>query len=1208
MNNKLLTNGSYGKSKHALTALVAGALASSLLATPAFAAAADGPAAAPQSPNPEQVMEEVKDTEADLAKALQDLPSEIKNNPLSGDALPAAADKLDMKPGAVKEVSELGGWNAIDGGKFTVLKAREDGLYLNSSAGTAVDNSDESRDPKTQLYRNVQYFTNEQALGTHPYVLALGRGYDNFSRISGEKAIGANGNKFVSGYNGIERSFKAYSPKYGTNLVLDFATGSLAQTNKPAGYRVRVVANANGAEKVLYDVTFNPKETKVDNEKGYTVTTIGDGSGEPKLGNKPATADEIAAGTAIPYVQGADTTVKYATQFNNGDLTGVKSGAVGRFTSKPILLDKGVTDYKVQITPDFENDTGVFDSDHGQTVGLQRNVKHYTVPLFNAFNVDQKTDVTAKELLKAQLEALKANREKHVADKSDPSIANLDAVIKEVEAAVNSKEVKSVDEYKKLGSKLDKAKENLIDIKDALKAIQDEKAKKLAEIDKAPGALDKDKEAAKKAAEAAAEQATAAIKAVAEKEALPKTLEDNLNNIKAVTVSNKEALTAKVADDEAFQKTPRYVNADEHNFVNADGTPNTEKNNKAPEHVAAYKKALEEAKKVADNPTATQGEVDKALAALNKARKDIEDNYATDLEPLKDSVNTKGGVDNTEPIYVNATPEEQEAYDQAKQAAADLLKDPNATQTQVNNAKKALDDAKAALDKHPTDKQKLSAQVTTSLDSDADSPSVFYKNAKDPNYQAPEGVDKEAAKGFADAYDKALAAAKKALADPKASQKQVDAALEALKAAEKDLHTLSSDPTDLVKAQNDTLAAKDLPAYKNLVAKAAKEGPESQAAKDLAAYNDSLKKATDVLLQFADPKADKHPAQKDVEAAKAALQAARDLVDPYATDTRALESTANLEKAIKASPAYANADAAAYMGKDGKPDAEKNKQAKEAKDAYDKALEKALEVLANTKATQAEVDEATAALADAGDALAPFATDASKLAAQAAAATSFEESPQFVNALAAKNGDAENADVAAYKKALKDAKDTLSNPKATHAEVDKALAALKAAEDKIVKDYPTDPSKLEKEADAAADLQKGADFQAVLKNAATQDAAKAYQNALKDAKAVLADKNATQADVDKALATLKAAGEALKKAEDAAASKQGGAAAGKDDTGKNDSGKGGAAASESQRVVRTVKTNTGNLPVTGSAGALLLIVSCALIGAGTLAIRRKKGN
>ncbi|MDR4157050.1 hypothetical protein, partial [Bacillus cereus] len=62
---------------------------------------------------------------------------------------------------------------------------------------------------------------------------------------------------------------------------------------------MRVVANANGAEKVLYDVTFNPKETKVDNEKGYTVTTIGDGSGEPKLGNKPATADEIAAGTAI---------------------------------------------------------------------------------------------------------------------------------------------------------------------------------------------------------------------------------------------------------------------------------------------------------------------------------------------------------------------------------------------------------------------------------------------------------------------------------------------------------------------------------------------------------------------------------------------------------------------------------------------------------------------------------------------------------------------------------------------------------------------------------------------------------------------------------------------------------------------------------------------------------------------------------------------
>ena len=1058
----------------------------------------------------------------------------------------------------------------------------------------------------------------EQATGKNPYLIALGRAWDAYGRDT--KAEQIDGTGFVKPFYGIERSFKAYSPNFGSQVVVKFATGSLAQTSRAAGYTVRVLATKDGAEEKVYSASFNPQENAKTDD--YKVKAIGGGSGQPIFFDTPADKAEIDNGTAIEYTHGGKK--MWAKQFGltpAPDLNGVRSGDTGLFTSKPITLKKGVTDYKVQITPDFDQNNGVaenFKDHHLQS--LQRNPRHFVTPLFSDFNIDQKTDLTAKELLRAQVEALKAKRAEYIADKSTPSIAKLDAAIELAEKALGPEDakpaaegtkpaaeiIKPAAEYKALGKSIDTAKKQLIDIKEALAAVNAEKEKKTAEIDKATGALDADKAEAKKAAEAAAEKAIAAIKNVAEKESLPKTTEDGVNAIKAITVSNKDALTAKVADDAAFRQTPSYVNADEHNFLNSDGTPNTDKNKKAPEHVAAYQKALEEAQKVLDNPTATQAQVDKALADLNKTRKDIEDNYATDLEPLKTSVNTNGGVDHSEPIYVNATPEEQQAYDKAKQAADDLLKDPKATQTQVNNAKKALDDTKAALDKHPTDKTKLSAQFNASVDSNPDSPSVFYKNAKDPAYQPPEGVDKEAAKGYADAYDKALDAAKKALAAPKASQQQVDAALEALKAAEDNLHKLSSDPTDLVRAHEETLSADQLPAFKNLQEKAKKEGADSQAAKDLAAYKDALDKASNLLLQFAGP-TNQHPAQKDIEAAKAALKAARDLIDPYATDTRALQNAANQEASVKASPAYANAKAAAYLGKDGKPDAEKNKQAKNAKDAYDKALEKALEVLGNPKATQAEVDAATDALKDAEDALAPFATDASKLAAQVAGATSFEESAQFVNALAAKDGEKENADVAAYKNALRDAKATLANPKATQVEVDKALAALKAAEDKIVKNYPTDPSKLQREADKAAELQKGHDFAAALKNASTKDSAKAYQDALAAAKTVLANKNATQADVDRALNALKAAGAALKKAEENPGADQGAATASTE--GSHQAGTtADTAAPKAQHVVRTIKTNATELPATGSAAAMLLIISCALIGAGALAIRRQKGN
>ncbi|MGR7953076.1 hypothetical protein ACU68W_09305, partial [Finegoldia sp. P2-F-LR] len=109
------------------------------------------------------------------------------------------------------------------------------------------------------------------------------------------------------------------------------------------------------------------------------------------------------------------------------------------------------------------------------------------------------------------------------------------------------------------------------------------------------------------------------------------------------------------------------------------------------------------------------------------------------------------------------------AYDEALKKANEVLKDEKATQEQVNAAKKALEDAREALDgKKAVDKKPLQAEVDKNKD-DAITGSDKYKNAD---------ADKKKA------YDEALAKAKEVLANDKATQEEVNKAKDALKAAE----------------------------------------------------------------------------------------------------------------------------------------------------------------------------------------------------------------------------------------------------------------------------------------------------------------------------------------------------------------------------------------------------------------------------------------
>lgn len=162
-----------------------------------------------------------------------------------------------------------------------------------------------------------------------------------------------------------------------------------------------------------------------------------------------------------------------------------------------------------------------------------------------------------------------------------------------------------------------------------------------------------------------------------------------------------------------------------------------------------------------------------AIDALNKygskdAYKKLEDDAKqVDKDGLKSAVAEADTVKGDSKYY-NA--KNKDDYDKALAAAQKVIDNPAATQQEVDDAKKALADAKTALNGSATDKDALQSAVdaanTTKLDDK-------YYNASQDKKQA---------------YDEALAQATKLLNDKTASQKAVDDAVANLVKAKAELN------------------------------------------------------------------------------------------------------------------------------------------------------------------------------------------------------------------------------------------------------------------------------------------------------------------------------------------------------------------------------------------------------------------------------------
>ena len=208
---------------------------------------------------------------------------------------------------------------------------------------------------------------------------------------------------------------------------------------------------------------------------------------------------------------------------------------------------------------------------------------------------------------------------------------------------------------------------------------------------------------------------------------------------------NKDGLKSDVAEADKVKGDSNYYNA-----TNKD----------------AYDKALEAAQKVIANPAATQQEVNDAKTALAAAKTAL-NGSATDKATLQKDVEDSS-ITKADSKYYNA--KNKDDYDKALAAAQKVIANPAATQQEVDAAKKALADAKTALNGSATDKD--------ALQKDVDDSSITKTNDK--YYNAVQ--DKK------QAYDEALAQATKLLNDKTASQKAVDDAVANLEKAKAELN------------------------------------------------------------------------------------------------------------------------------------------------------------------------------------------------------------------------------------------------------------------------------------------------------------------------------------------------------------------------------------------------------------------------------------
>ena len=393
-----------------------------------------------------------------------------------------------------------------------------------------------------------------------------------------------------------------------------------------------------------------------------------------------------------------------------------------------------------------------------------------------------------------------------------------------------------------------------------------------------------------------------------------KTILANPNNYDQVDVDDavtaiqnaKKALTGKETNKTELQDAIDQASTVEssNNYTNAD--PNLQK---------AYTDAISAGQTVLSKENATQIEVNKALTTINNAKDALNGDVkkAASKEALQKAVDEAPTVKSDDAAYYNGSDEAKAAYDKAISAGQTVLNNPDATATQITDALNAINTAKGDFDGKTTDKSALETAINNS------------KTVKDSNnYTNADETQKTA-------YDSAVTSAQIVLDKTNATQAEVNQALQDLETANNNLNgdakTEAANKAALEAAVKDAPNVRNTPAYYNGT-------NEAQTT-----YNNAINAGQAVLDQA-------NPSANDVKSALDAINAAKANLKGEATNTTSLETALTNANNVKNTGNYTNAD-----------------QAKQ--EALNNTIIAGQDLLKNTNATQAEVDNAAKAITNA---------------------------------------------------------------------------------------------------------------------------------------------------------------------------------------------------------------------------------------------------
>ena len=713
--------------------------------------------------------------------------------------------------------------------------------------------------------------------------------------------------------------------------------------------------------------------------------------------------------------------------------------------------------YKNVTNPDFKTPDGK--ADEARNNAAKEAKKAYDEALQAAKDAKANDNATQKDVdaAKAKLDAAREKLNEFSTNKE-----KLNAAIAE-HGKVNTGKATETDPAEKLKT-ADPAYQNATDTE---RKAYDEAVKKANDLSADPNASQKEVNAAITALEAA-------------KKALDAKATDKSQLITA------EKLSFDNPSDDASKQSTFYKNA----LNKQTNGANDQEKQAAKTAVDNYNNALAKAREVLKNDKATQAEVDAAKDTLTKAENALHDGYKTDPNEL-----TKVLADNFSgylmPAYFNAFDKAHagdkdaaaafknynDAYQKAKALKQKLEEAKTGgtapEQTQINEAKTALENARKVIDKYATNTSRLSAAVFNDI---AIQHSPAYKNVS----EADASADAKAAK---DRYDKAVEKLHQALNKNMPKDKQgnteiptsnppeknidvtkadalkniqahaqgepldrdVDAILQEMNAAAAELNKFATKTDELLKSVNEDAVTHQNPAFKNASLPDYKQADGTTADTD---KNNAAKKAVDDYGKALNEAKEllKNPAatQKEVNDALKKLDDARKALDDYNTDTKKLKDSVDKHgstegpaatEGTQTSDAYRNASDPHFMKADTADptklveDTEKNNAAKEAKKKYDEALTKAQELLKkhddkdtpqDAKPIQKEIDAALKALDDARTEIEKYKTvttdlevEANKSTPEHAAVTEndFENTPEFQNADAKKKDGADGKKV-----------------------------------------------------------------------------------------------------------------------------------------------------------------------------------------------------